>query len=627
MRAITRLAPLVLLLLAFPATAQPPKPDEAAVERMRKDLFFLAGPECEGRGVGTAGLDRAADHVAAAFKAAGLKPGMPDGSYFQPFTMFAFPELEGPSTLAFAGPDGKKLEMEASIEFKPTGYSSGGKTAGGVVFVGHGITAPNLKYDDYAGIDAKGKWVIVLRRVPRPEITKDGRFDTTVPAGFDSPYMALAGKLDNAVAHHAAGVLFVSDPVTAGDADQLINFDAHKYADPPAKMPVLHLKRAAASKLLEAGLGKSLKDIEAEIDMNLKPQSAELKGWTGTADVGVSRKEIAVKNVVGVLDGAGPLADETVVVGAHYDHLGYGSGPLSAGGGKAQGKVHYGADDNGSGTTGLMELARRFGAMKDRRGRRLVFVAFTGEERGLFGSKYYCDHPVFPLEKTAAMVNLDMIGRMRVGPGDWLGLSQKPRMVVYGTGTGDTFDRTVDAAESRYGLKILKVPGGIGRSDHESFYRKKVPVLFLFTGLHDEYHKPTDTPDRIDFGAMATVVALTEDLVLDEATALARPKFREQSGGFEDPLNPHPPRPGVTFGVRPDYAYTGGDGMRIDGVTAGRAAEKAGMKDGDVIVEIAGVPVRSVNGYMAALAGKKPGDKIEVKVLRGGKKVTLTVVP
>jgi Zn-dependent M28 family amino/carboxypeptidase len=328
-----------------------------------------------------------------------------------------------------------------------------------------------------------------------------------------------------------------------------------------------------------------------------------------------------------VLDGSGPLADETVVIGAHYDHLGYGSGPLSAGGSSAQGKVHYGADDNASGTTGLMEIARYFGSMPERRGRRLVFIAFTGEERGLFGSKYYCDHPIFPLEKTAAMVNLDMIGRLRPGAGDWLGLTTKPRMVVYGTGTGSTFDETIDAAESRFGLKILKVPGGIGRSDHESFYRKKVPVLFLFTGLHSEYHKPTDTPDKIDVKAMATVVSLTENLVLDLATALAKPRYREQSGGFDDPLNPTPPRPGVALGVRPDYAYQGGDGMRIDGVSTGRAAEKAGMKDGDVIIEIDGVPVRNVYGYMAALNGKKPGDMLRVVVLRAGKKVNLKVVP
>lgn len=624
---IRRYSLLAVLLLALPALAQPPAPDEAAAARMKKDLVFLAGPECEGRGVGTLGLDKAADHVAAAFKAAGLKPGAKDGTYFQPFSINNYPELDGPNRLAFSGPDGKALAVESSVDFKPVGYTSGGKTSAGIAFVGHGIKAPNLKYDDYAGLDVKGKWVIVVRGTPRSGNKKDDRFDTTLPAGADTPYSSLRLKFDEAVERKAAGIIFVSDPITAAEGDRFIEFDREKYENISSRLPVLHMKRATASKLLEASLGKKLADLEAENDKDLKPVSAELKGWKADAEVGVIRKEVPVKNVIGVLDGSGLLADETVVIGAHYDHLGYGDGPLSAGGNAAQGKLHYGADDNGSGTTGLLELARRFGAMKDRRGRRIVFMAFTGEERGLLGSKFYCDHPIFPLAKTAAMVNLDMIGRLRTGPGDWLGLTTKPRMVVYGTGTGDTFDRTVDAAENRYGLKILKVPGGIGRSDHESFYRKQIPVLFLFTGLHDEYHKPADTVDKIDFSAMTTVVGMTEDLILDLGTTLARPKYKEQSGGFEDPLNPSPPRPGVRLGVRPDYAYMGADGMRIEGVTGGGAADKGGLKEGDVIVEISGVPVRSVNGYMSSLVGKKPGDTLEVTVLRGGKKTMLKVVP
>ncbi len=625
MRVPPRVLPLALVLLvAAPLAAQPLPADAAAVERMRKDLFFLAGPECEGRGVGTGGLDKAAEHVAAAFKAAGLKTS------FQPFTMNAFPEQDGPSGLAFAA-EGKRVAVEFKGEFVPTGYSSGGKVAAGVVFVGHGITAPNLKYDDYAGIDAKGKWVVVVRRTPRPTEKGEKRFDQTAPVGEDSPYAALRMKLDNAVEHKVAGVIFVSDPETAGTDDRLMAFDDHKYTDVAARLPVLHLKRSAASRLLQAALGQSLAQLEAANDESLKPVSAELPGWTGESDVGVLRKEIPVKNVVGVLEGSGPLADETVVVGAHYDHLGYGSGPLSMGGSPAQGKVHYGADDNASGTTGLIELARRFGAMTERRGRRLVFVAFTGEERGLFGSKFYCEHPAVPLAKTAAMVNLDMIGRLRPGPGDWLGLTTKPRMVVYGTGTGDTFDRAVDAGESRYGLKILKIPGGIGRSDHESFYRKKVPVLFLFTGLHDEYHRPTDTPETIDVPAMATVVGLCEDLVLDLSSALARPRYQEQAGGFEDPLNPHAgtgvKMGAVRLGVRPDYGYMGADGMRIEGTTAGGLAQRAGLREGDVIAEIAGVPVRSVQGYMAAMSTRRPGQEFELVVVRGGKRVPLKVTP
>jgi hypothetical protein len=618
---VRRLLPLAFVVaLAAPAVAQPLPQDAASVERMRKDLFFLAGPECEGRGVGTAGLDRAADHIAASFKAAGLQPGAKDGSYFQPFTMNGFPTLAGESSLTFAGPGDKTIPVEADSEFGPTGYTFGGKHSAGVVFVGHGVSAPNLKYDDYAGVDVAGKWVIVVRKTPRPAETGDRRFDTASPPN-ESPHAALVTKLGIAAAKKAAGVIFVSDPTTAADNDPLIRFDEHKYADPPARLPVLHLKRAVASKLLSAALGRSLEELEAENDKDLKPVSAELPGWTATADVGVGRNEVPVRNVVGVLPGSGPLADETVVIGAHYDHLGtssYGSGL----GGRGEGQVHPGADDNASGTTALLELARRFGAMKDRRGRRLVFVAFTGEERGLFGSKFYCENPPFPLDRTAAMVNLDMVGRMRPGPGDWLGLTTKPQLQIWGTGTGDTFGRLVGAVEDRYGLRVKSVPAGTGPSDHDSFYRKGVPVLFLFTDFHGDYHRPSDTPDKIDLPGLLTVVELTADLAADLAAAVSRPKYREVK---------EEPRPrmaqGVRLGVRPDYAYRGGDGMRIEGVTAGGAADRAGLKDGDVIAAIDGVPVGTVEGYMAALVGKKPGTALEVVILRGGKKETVSVKP
>lgn len=618
---VRRLLPVAFLLAAGPAVAQPAPPDAAALDRVRGDLFYLAGPECEGRGVGTAGLNKAADHVAAAFKAAGLKPGAKDGSYFQPFTMNGFPERDGASALAFAGPDGKSVAVTADADFAPTGYSSGGKAAAGVVFVGYGITAPNLKYDDYAGVDVAGKWVVVIRKTPRPDKAGDGRFDTAVPPRADSPYAALVTKLAVAGQKKAAGVILVSDPTTAGKDDRLIPFDDHKYADPPAKLPVLHLKREAASELLSAALGKTLAEVEAGIDETLKPASAELTGWTATAAVGVSRKDVPVHNVVGVLEGSGPFADETVVIGAHYDHVGYG-GYGSAGGAAAVGKIHYGADDNASGTTGLIELARRFGGMKDRRGRRMVFIAFTGEERGLFGSKFYCDNPLFPLDKTAAMLNLDMIGRLRPGPGDWLGLSVKPQLQIWGTGTADTFPRAVESVESRYGLRVKSVPAGTGPSDHDSFYRKGVPVLFLFTDFHADYHRPTDIPDKIDLPGLLTVVDLTEDLAADLAAAVVRPKYREVR---------EEPRPrmaqGVRLGVRPDYAYAGGDGMRIEGVTAGGLADKAGLKDGDVITAVGGVPVKTVEGYMSALTGKKPGDAFDVELTRGGKKLTVKVKP
>jgi hypothetical protein len=621
-------AALAIVLLAGPAFGQPSPSDAASLERMRADLFFLAGPECEGRGVETKGIELAADHIAKQLKDAGLKPAGKDGTYFQPFPMAAFPEKKGKSTLAFAGPDGAGFTPAEEEDFRPTGHATGrGKVAAGVVFVGHGITAPNLKYDDYAGIDVAGKWVVIVRRTPRPQVDRDGRFDTATPPGELSPYAALRLKVETAAEKKAAGVLIVSDPETAGDNDTLMQFNSYKYDDIAARLPVVHLTRVAASKLLKGGLGKTLQELEAEIDKDLKPRSAELKGWTATGDIAVERRDLTVKNVVGCLEGSGPLAGETVVVGAHYDHVGYGSGRLSMGGEAAQGKIHFGADDNASGTTAVLELARRFAAMKDRRGRRLVFILFSGEERGLVGSKFYCEHPLFPLNKTVAMVNLDMVGRMRPGPGDWLGVTSRPQIQFWGTGSGDTFDRTVDAVERRYELRVKKLPSGTGPSDHDSFYRKKVPVLFLFTDFHPDYHRPSDTPDKINLPGMVTVVNATEDVVLDLSTAVAPPRYAEVVE--DDPHAGAGPKikQGVFLKLLPDYNYMGGDGMRVEGVTAGGPAEKAGLKPGDVVTEIDGVPVRSVPGYMSALGAKKPGDTLTVTVLRGGKKMELQVKP
>ena len=316
------------------------------------------------------------------------------------------------------------------------------------------------------------------------------------------------------------------------------------------------------------------------------------------------------------------------MIGAHYDHLGdgrYGS----MGGSKANGKTHFGADDNASGTTGVLELARRYGAMKDRAGRRIVLIAFSGEERGLLGSVHYCKNPAFPHESTAAMVNLDMIGRSKEVPGDWLELTKKDRLVVYGTGSGDTLDALVTEKNKKYDFKLSKLPAGTGPSDHDSFYRKKIPVLFFYTGTHDQYHQPTDTPDLINVPAMRKVVDLVQDLTDTLTTVPTPPKYLVTRDQWTDPTSPHATTMKMTgpkLGVRPDYSYEG-DGMRLEGVTPNGAAEKAGLKEGDVVVELAGKPTKTVGGYMTVMNTLKPGVAADVVVLRGGKKVTLRVTP
>lgn len=617
----------LMLALAVPVCAQKPY-DDPILERMRKDIFFLAGPECEGRGVETKGINLAADHIAATFDKAGLKPAMPDGSYFQPFDIIDKIKLDSPTKALLSGPKGKTKELEQGVDYSPMGFSPTSKVSSELVFVGYGITAPELKYDDYAGVDVAGKVVVVLRHVPRAGAAADKRFDTTIGPDEQSKHEPFAAKIENAIKHKAAGIIFVNNAADAARRDAIPSFNNHAFGTTPAPFPVLFLKREAIDAVFANGPIKSIADLETLIDKDLKPRSFAIHGWKIDATVTVNRSDFHIKNVVGVLEGSGPLANETVVLGAHYDHVGYGTFG-SLGGAAARGKIHYGADDNGSGTTTLLELARRFGAMKDRQGRRLVFIAFSGEERGLHGSIYYCNHPLFPLDKTVAMINMDMVGRTKPVPSDWLGIApQKDRLVVYGTGTGDGFAKLVEQVGSKADFKITTLASGTGPSDHDSFYRKHVPVLFLYTGTHNEYHRPTDVPEKINVPGMKKVADFVQALT-ERLTIQPKPQFHAVRDPWFDPTEARAPsRPqGPRLGIRPGNYESEDGGVLVDGVTPGGAAEKGGVKDGDIIVEIGGKPVKNIGGYMTAMSGQKAGTPLDVVVLRKGQKVTLKVTP
>lgn len=610
-----------MLALASSASAQKPFEDPV-LERMRKDIFFLASQECEGRGVDTKGIDKAADHIVEVFKNAGLKPAMKDGTYFQPFKVVMSAKLGKPTSLELAGPNDTAKELKLGTDYNPMGFSPTSQANAELVFAGYGISAPELKYDDYAGLNVEGKFVVVLRRTPRYNEKGDKRFDTTVADMEDSNHAAFATKIEVAQKMKAAGVIVVNDSTAAGTNDPIASYQQHSTGTTPAKFPVMFIKRSVLDELLATGPWKSLKDLETAINTDLKPRSFAITGWKAKAEVTVDRKEVQVKNVVGVLEGAGPLKDETVVIGAHYDHVGYGNFG-SAGGPSAKGKLHYGADDNASGTTGLLELARRYGAIKNRQGRRIVFIAFTAEELGLYGSIHYCKEPLFPLEKTVAMINMDMIGRTKPVPVDWLGLfGKKDRLVVYGTGTGTGFDQLVEDAAKKVEFKLSKITSGTGPSDHDSFYRKKIPVLFLYTGTHGEYHKPTDIPEKIDVPGMKKAADFAEFLANDLTTRESPPKYFVVRDPWTDPTDPQPPRKGPRLGILPSYAFEG-QGVLLEGVSPGGVAEKAGLKEGDIIVEIAGKATPNVGAYMTAMGAQKLGTDVEIVVERKGKKLTL----
>lgn len=590
-----------------------------AEERMKADVTFLAADARDGRAPGTAGIEAAAEYIADVFKGAGLKPAPGGKGYFQPFSISGRPTLGDKQSLVLGGPEGKTVNGEFRTDFTPLALGVGGSfDKVPIVFAGYGITARDeglkLDYDDYAGIDVKGKAVLLIRREPQ-QGDDASRFDgkkTTLYATFQH-------KATNAFQHGAVAVLMVNDLAGLGDhQDELLPFVGGG-TEVYSNIPFVMMSRDFADKLLIAAGAPPLGRVEREIDHDLKPRSRELKGWTLGARIQIERHAIETKNVVGVIEGAGSHADETVVIGGHYDHLGHG-GMLSGSLALFSSDIHNGADDNASGTSMVLELARRLGARRDPPPRRVVFIAFSGEEKGLLGSQYYVSHPLFPLASTVMMINCDMVGR----------LNAHNDLTMIGTGTTEGLDSLVDVLGKSAGLNIKKVAGmtdGFGGSDHQSFYAKHIPVLFAFTGIHGDYHRPSDDSDRINYSGMARIADYLELISLDLIRRPGRPTYvavrethtpQRAASGSGNPAS-------ASLGIMPDYGHEASDGLSLAGVREGGPAAKAGLKQGDLIVKVGDRAVGTIYDYMEIMTKHKPGDKVEVVVKRDGKDVKLPV--
>jgi hypothetical protein len=590
--------------------------------RMKSDVTFLAADAQEGREPGTKGIEASADYIASVFKKAGLKHAPDADGYFQPFTISAGLFLKRDQFLVFDGPDGRTVKPASGSEFTPLAIGTARILERvPVVFAGYGITAknssrlPGLDYDDYAGVDVKGKAVLVLRREPQQHDEK-----SPFEGKKDSSFATFQHKAVNAMQHGAGAVILVNNLAGLDAAgDRVLEFSQAGVA-PISNIPFLMMTRDQADKLLAAAGEPSLEDLEKKIDLDLKPCSRVIPGWTMTAKIFIDGEKLETKNVVGVLEGAGPHARETVVIGGHYDHLGHG-GLMSGSLAFFSKEIHNGADDNASGTSMVLELARRLGARPDPLPRRVVFIAFSGEERGLLGSQYYVNHPLIPLDETVMMINCDMVGR----------LSSSGELTMVGTGSTPGMGTLVDALGQSAGLKIKKVPGlsdGFGGSDHESFYNKGVPVLFAFTGLHGDYHRPSDDSDRINYTGMGRIADYLELITLDISRRPERPTYLKLTDGRRQPAaGGDTARRGTSasLGIMPDYAYEKKDGLRITGVRDGGPADKAGFKDGDRIVRCGSKQVGTIYDYMESMTQFKPGDQLEVVVVRDGKEVKLQV--
>jgi Peptidase family M28/PDZ domain/PA domain len=594
-------------------------PLTAAEERMKGDVTFLAADAREGRAPGTKGIEAAADYVAGVFKGAGLTPAPGAAGYFQPFSISGRPTLGADQELVLLGPDGKEVKGSLRSDFIPMSVGVGATLDHvPIVFVGYGITARDadlkLDYDDYAGIDVKGKAVLLIRHEPQ-----QGDDASPFDGKRTTSYATFQHKATNAFQHGARAVLLVNDEAgLGGEKDKLLPFGTGG-DDANSNLPFVMLSRDFADKLLIAAGAPRLAQIEKEIDQELKPRSQELKGWDLSEKIAIERPGVETKNVVGVVEAAGPHAGETVVIGGHYDHLGHG-GMMSGSLAIFSRDIHNGADDNASGTSMVLELARRLGARRDPPPRRLVFIAFSGEEKGLLGSQYYVSHPLFPLSSTVMMINCDMVGR----------LNAKNELTMIGTGTTTGIDALVDVLGQSAGLSIKKVKGmtdGFGGSDHESFYARKIPVLFAFTGIHGDYHRPSDDSDRINYTGMARIADYLELITLDLIRRPDRPTYI----AMKDQRSPRRAVPSssgkntASLGVMPDYGHEGKDGLSLAGVREGGPAAQAGLKEGDLIVKVGERSIGTIYDYMESMDKHKPGDKVEVVVKRDGKDVTLPV--
>ncbi len=611
MRRLSRLLPyaaciLLAALEAAPPATTTPTPD-IDPQRYLSHIKYLASPEMRGRATGSPELEKAADYIANQFHMIGLKP-IDGKSYFQAFSVTTNAKLGHGNHFEYVEA-GKTTALKTGDDFIPFNFSSRGKLEGGVVFAGYGITAPEYNYDDYAGLDVKGKLVLILRHEPQ-EFDEKSVFAGKVYTEHAQFY----SKAVNAKMHGATGVILINDAFNhRSESDPLEKFG--RTAGPnDVGIPFLQIKAETAMRWI-GGAGRNLDDIGAVIDKELKPQSFALPDSLQVrVSVDVERMIKTVHNVAGYLPGE---TDEYAIIGAHFDHLGLGE-QFSMAPSLAGTTVHPGADDNASGTAGVIELARWFANQpKDKRG--ILFITFAGEELGLLGSSFYVNHPELPLGKAVAMINLDMIGRVREG-----------KVYIGGVGTGSNLRATLDPILARYPMHVdYSDSTGYGSSDHTSFTTKQVPVLFFFSGLHGDYHKPSDTWDKIDAPDAAKLL----DMIAEVGTTLREEAERPLYVRVKEPESPHAGLAvgssqsgyGPEFGSVPDFAEIP-NGVRFADIREGTPAAQAGLKAGDILIEFDGKPIANLYDFTYALRSKMPGDRVTVKVLRGTETVTASVL-
>lgn len=547
-----------------------PMTDSVAIANMRADIRYLASDSLHGRETATPYEMLAAQYITARFKEAGVVPQGDDGGFLQAFTLDGEP-VRGPKNSVQLG----RNTLVLGVDFFPVSWSSPGAVLTRLAKCRYGIKAPEKDRDDFADVNVKDHAAAFSIGSP----------DGIHPHSEWIEHHDIGQRIKDAVALGANAVLLYNDDPTATDPDSTLNKKIH-----PLGVPVVFLTKAGQKKM-------------------------GLDGEPVVVNVDIERPVLTGHNVIGFVDNGSP---NIVVIGAHYDHLGMGiEGSLHRG----EAGVHNGADDNASGTAMLLQLARDLRLMPDAGKNDYLFMAFSGEEMGLLGSNWWTKHPTVPLDQLNYMINMDMVGR----------LDSLNTVIINGVGTSPAWDRLrPDTAAAKEPVKRKKGPpvpeplkvktteSGVGPSDHTSFYLKDIPAIHYFTGAHEDYHKPSDDEERINYDGMVRVLRHIEGLIvsLNDSGKVAFTRTAVDTTST--------PSFKVTLGVVPDYAYSG-EGMRIDGVTEGKPASKAGMRTGDIVVKLGEHRVTDMMSYMKGLGRFTKGEETRVIVLRDGKEVTFNV--
>lgn len=581
-----------------------PNLNSQVAQNAQNHIKYLASDELEGRYPGTAGITKARDYIANQFASYNLKKFNND--FLQKLDVAIGYKLGEGNEVYFnviipkpGVPIDKvrpvRKNWETGKDWMPMSFSENKQIEAPMVFCGYGITAKELNYDDYEGIDVKNKIAIILTHSPEGD-KEDGKF---------ANYISYHTKLKNVRQRGAVGVIFIK--IKGDSANVFVPLDKDRFAQNSGLVVI----QANRNRIAEYFPNNSLFPTELEINKTQKPKSFEIPNSTINIKVNLEENRVPSENVVGYIEGSdSKLKDEFIVIGAHYDHLGYG-GPTSNYKGKKP-LVHNGADDNASGVAAMLELARIFSENPPKRS--IVFVAFTAEELGLLGSNFFVNNSPIDLQKVSLMINLDMAGRLK-------------NNILYAIGTGSAreLDEIITRLDEQDTLTVTKSESPLGSSDQTSFYIKGIPSIMFFTGVHLDYHRPSDDWDKISYDGLEKVVNFISKVVNEVGNINSKLTYVKTSGAMDPSNTSGRGMGGIKFGIIPNFEVSK-EGLKIAGASPNTPADKAGLKENDIIIFIDDHPVKNIQDFMAILKENyKPGDEVNVKFIRAGKEHSVKV--